>query len=274
MGTNQRLRGSIVSAGLRPAELAERIGVDAKTVERWITKGRLPHRTHRVAVASALDVEEAYIWPEVIDSPATQSASVAELLALHPTRAAIPHDTWAQLMAGAREAIDVLVYAGSFLFEQYDFAATIEQKAAQGVRVRILLADEAAPAVALRAEEEGTTGGLQGRIQLHRRYLRQVHGVRGIEVRTHGTTLYNSLFRFDQDMLVNGHAYGAPAGKSPVLHLRRVPGGRMWDHYMRSFEEVWASARPEGAPGEARDQSEPPFAPELAAAPPHPSESV
>ena len=26
------------------------------------------------------------------------------------------------------------------------------------------------------------------------------------------------------------------------MHLRRVPGGRMWDHYMRSFEEVWKIA--------------------------------
>ena len=51
MGNNERLRGSIASAGLRPAELAEAVGVDAKTVERWITKGRLPHRTHRMAVA-------------------------------------------------------------------------------------------------------------------------------------------------------------------------------------------------------------------------------
>lgn len=240
MPTNQRLRGSIVSAGMRPADLAEHVGVDAKTVERWITKGRLPHRTHRVAVAGALSVDEAYIWPEVLDSPATQSASVAELLEMHPTRASIPHDTWTQLITNAREAIDILVYAGSFLFEQYDFTAVIREKAAAGVRVRILLGDETSPAVALRAEEEGTTGGLQGRIQLHRRYLRDVEDVRGVEVRTHATTLYNSLFRFDQDLLVNGHAWGAPAGQSPVLHLRRVPGGRTWDHYMRSFEAVWA----------------------------------
>ncbi len=46
--------------------------------------------------------------------------------------------------------------------------------------------------------------------------------------------------------MVNGHAYGAPAAHNPVLHLRRVPGGRMWDHYMRSFDEVWAAAQPEG----------------------------
>jgi len=244
MEANQRLRGSIASAGVRPTELAESVGVDAKTVERWITKGRLPHRTHRLAVAKVLDVDEAYIWPEVLAAPTTQSASVAELLELHPTRAAVPSDTWHKLIDGAREAIDVLAYAGTFLFEQYDFTATIAEKASDGVQFRILLGDEAAPAVHLRAEEEGTSGGLEGRIQLHRRYLHLVMGLRGVEVRTHATTLYNSLFRFDQDLLVNGHAYGAPAGQSPVLHLRRVPGGRMWDHYMRSFDQVWRTADP------------------------------
>jgi hypothetical protein len=43
--------------GLRVADLAGVVAVDPKTVERWIwiTKGRLPHRTHRLAVARALD---------------------------------------------------------------------------------------------------------------------------------------------------------------------------------------------------------------------------
>ena len=102
-----------------------------------------------------------------------------------------------------------------------------------------------------RAVEEGTAGGLEGRIQLHRRYLRDVFELPGVEVRTHATTLYNSLYRFDQDLLVNGHVFGAPAGLSPVLHLRRVPGGRIWDHYMRSFERVWELGTPEAAAARA-----------------------
>lgn len=244
MTTNERLRGSIASAGLRPAELAEATGVDAKTVERWITKGRLPHRTHRVKVADALNVDEIYIWPEVLAEPATRSASVAELLELHPSRSAVPHNTWQQLIAGTHEAMDILVYAGTFLFEQLDIVTTIRAKATQGVHVRMLIGDETSTAVGQRAEEEGTTGGLQGRIQLQRRYLRDIADLPGVEVRAHGTTLYNSLYRFDQDLLVNGHAFGAPAGQSPVLHLRRVPGGRLWDHYMRSFDEVWKIGSP------------------------------
>lgn len=239
MPTNERLRGSIATAGLRPADLAQSIGVDTKTVERWITKGRMPHRTHRFEVARVLSVAEEYVWPALLTEPATRSASVAELLELHPSRSSVPHSTWQQLFMNTREAMDILVYAGTFLFEQLDIVTTIRAKANEGVRVRMLMGDETSAAVHKRAEEEGTSGGLEGRIQLQRRYLREVADVRGVEIRTHGTTLYNSLYRFDQDLLVNGHAFGAPAGHSPVLHLRRVPGGRLWDHYMGSFEEVW-----------------------------------
>lgn len=226
MATNERLRGTLASSRLKTADLAERIDVDPKTVERWITKGRLPHRTHRIAVAQALGVDEAYIWPAVLTEQVTQSASVAELLELHPSRSAVPHDTWQQLIVGCREALDVLTYSGTFLFEQHNICEIIREKSAAGVRVRFLIGDEQSAAVRLRAEEEGTSGGLEGRIQLHRRYLRDVAGLPGVEVRTHGTTLYNSLYRFDQDLMVNGHAYGAVTGHSPVLHLRRVPGGR------------------------------------------------
>jgi hypothetical protein len=245
MATNERLRGSLAAAQLRVADVAERISVDPKTVERWITRGRLPHRTHRLAVAEALRVDEAYLWPEVLSAQVTQSASVAELLELHPSRAAVPHDVWQQLIASTHEALDVLTYAGTFLFEQHDICSVLREKSAQGVRCRFLIGDETSKSVKRRAVEEGTPGGLEGRIQLHRRYLRDVAGLPGVEIRTHSTTLYNSLFRFDQDLMVNGHAYGEPAGHSPVLHLRRVPGGRMWDHYMRSFETAWATAKPE-----------------------------
>lgn len=245
MATNERLRGSIASARLRPADLAEFVQVDPKTVERWITKGRLPHRVHRAAIAQRLVVDETYLWPELLSDPLTRTASAAELLQLHPTRAAVPHDTWLQLITGAREAMDFLFYAGTHMFEQYDLVTILARKAAAGVPSRTLIGNQASDAIRLRAEEEGTVGGLEGRIQLHRRYLRGVASTPGVQVRTHGTTLYNSVFRFDQDLLVNIHAYGVPAAQSPVLHLRRVPGGRMWDHYMRSFEEVWKIATPE-----------------------------
>ena len=53
--------------------------------------------------------------------------------------------------------------------------------------------------------------------------------------------LYASLFRFDESMMVNTHTYGAYAARSPVLHLRRVPGGQLFDYYDRAYERVWAA---------------------------------
>ncbi|SDR05195.1 helix-turn-helix domain-containing protein [Thermostaphylospora chromogena] len=37
---NERLRAALLEKGVSVTELAEAIGVDPKTVERWITKGR------------------------------------------------------------------------------------------------------------------------------------------------------------------------------------------------------------------------------------------
>ena len=39
---NDRLRDALLSKGLTPEVLAERLAVDPKTVERWITQGRTP----------------------------------------------------------------------------------------------------------------------------------------------------------------------------------------------------------------------------------------
>lgn len=43
-------------------------------------------------------------------------------------------------------------------------------------------------------------------------------------------------------MLVNAHAYGAPAAHSPLVHLRRLVAGRLFTHYLTSFEAVWQRA--------------------------------
>jgi len=57
----------------------------------------------------------------------------------------------------------------------------------------------------------------------------------------HDTPLYNSIYRFDDEMLINVHAYGILAAYTPVMHLRRVDGA-FFHTYLESFERVWASA--------------------------------
>jgi hypothetical protein len=139
----------------------------------------------------------------------------------------------------------VLVFAGLFLPDGHaDFVALLRQKTQAGVKIRYLLGDPDSDADALRGHEEGIADGLAARIRITLTYLAGLRDVAGAELRLHTTALYNSIYRFDGQMLINAHVYGAPAAHSPVIHLRETEGG-LFGHYAASFERVWATS--EGA---------------------------
>lgn len=66
----------------------------------------------------------------------------------------------------------------------------------------------------------------------------------GTEFRLHGTTLYNSIYRADDQLIVNTHAYGTMASEAPVFHLRKIAGGELASTYLESFDKVWTNATP------------------------------
>ena len=69
-------------------------------------------------------------------------------------------------------------------------------------------------------------------------------GAPGAEFRLHRTTLYNSIYRGDDHLLVNSHVQGLPAARAPLWHLRRIAGGQLAAVYLESFERVWETAVP------------------------------
>ena len=56
--------------------------------------------------------------------------------------------------------------------------------------------------------------------------------------------MYASMFRYDDEILVNPHAYGEPASADVTTHFRRLDGGVLAGHYMTSFDRVWADSVP------------------------------
>lgn len=243
---NEHLREALNAKGLTIEDVSERLRVDRKTAERWVTHdGRKPHRPTRRKLAQLLSVDEVQLWPELSNDLHTKANSDNELVKLYPSRSALPVTLWNELINGVQQQMDVLVFSGQFLVEQHNLIPVMREKVQRGIQFRLLVGDEKSQTVIDRAAEEGTSGGLEGRVQMMRRYLSEAAGLPGVEVRTHSTILYNSLYRFDDKLLVNGHAFGALAGESPVLHLRRLPTGEMWQHYMKSFERVWERATPE-----------------------------
>jgi len=239
---NDRLRSSIVAAGLSMLDVAERVQVDPKTVERWIADGRVPRGAFRRRTAQLLGRDEHYLWPQAAHERLRSSPPDDELVQLFPNRGAVPQDLWNGLLAGATERVDVLAYAALFLVDNNpDLPVRLQDRSSDGVQVRLCLGDPDAEAVQQRGVDEGIGEGLRGRIQLQLSYLGDLAGPPGIDVRLHGTTLYNSIFRFDDEMLVNLHTYGVPAAQSPVVHLHRLGGGRLFEHYAASYERVWES---------------------------------
>ena len=68
--------------------------------------------------------------------------------------------------------------------------------------------------------------------------------VENIEIRLHRTVLYNSIYRADDQLMVNQHTYGIPAAQAPVFCLCDTGSQEMAALYLESFERVWASAPP------------------------------
>lgn len=240
---NDRLRDALHSCGLSVSDVAARLGVDRKTVERWVTLNRVPYPQNRHQLATMLGRGEAYLWPDALTSSQQASVTDSEVLRVYPHRAAVPGDLWQQLLTDATEHIDILVYAGMWLPDQNPrLAATLRRKAKSGARVRILLGDPDSAEVTRRGAEEGIGEAMAGKIRNVLVHYSDLAAASNVEVRLHTTTLYTSIYRYDDHLLANTHVYGFPAAHAPVLHLRRLSTGALFETYTASFEKVWAGA--------------------------------
>ena len=238
---NERLATALRSSGVSQVRLASELDVNTKTVERWIAQGRTPHPRHRAAVAELLGCEQGHLWDVDPEHP---EGVPDEVVALYAHRADTPKELWLKLLQAAESEIWLLANASLFLPEENPVAIEIlRKKAAAGTRVRILLGDPDSPEADLRGVEERLYDAIPGRIRMAIAYYRPLLGEPGIDFRQHTTTLYNSIFVFDDQMLINQHIYGAYGYIAPILQLRRTPGHDMFETYERSFERVWETAR-------------------------------
>ncbi|WP_432092658.1 XRE family transcriptional regulator [Streptomyces sp. bgisy100] len=241
---NERLRAAMAAGCWTYASLAEKVEVDPKSVERWVNLGRTPRRLTAIKAAETMGEDVHALWPALRQSKPARAVS-PDIVALYEQRADVPVSRFVDLLAEAQERIDVLVYAAVFLHEAYPrFTGLLEERAAEGCAVRLAIGDPDSPNVRQRGEEERFGHGIDSRCRLALMHYRHLVAVPGVEVRTHGTTLYNSIYRADDQALVNAHVWGVNAFAAPVWHLRRAGAGGMFDTYADSFDAVWATATP------------------------------
>lgn len=241
---NDRLRDALTRRGLTPQDVADKLEVDPKTAERWITRGRAPYPRHRHKLAAMLGESEPYLWPEALTPEKAVSAARSELATFYPHRNAVPADLWGRLLARAEREVGVLVYVGMFLTETPGLLKTLQTKGEDGVRIRLMFGNPASREVMRLSEDEGIgKGSIPAKARNALAYFHELSGTPGIEIRCHSTTLYNSIFRYDDEMIVNPHVYGFGAPHAPAMHLRRLASGDLFDMYLQSFEQVWDTAK-------------------------------
>ncbi len=157
---------------------------------------------------------------------------------------------WVSLLLSATERIDIVGYAYPFILELLpDAADRIVGKCRNGAEIRLAFADPDCAHVAERDSLEQMAGTLPGRINNALNMLGPLSEVGGCAIRLHTTHLYNSIFRFDNQMIVTPYLVRARGYQHPALHLRRLSPHGIFSSYADQFEQIWESGTPYSAKG-------------------------
>lgn len=247
---NTALRSAMSDRHLTPRQLATRVGVTPKTVERWLTDAALlPHPRNRADVSDLLGVNEEMLWPKIVRA-AVKTGPDREIHAVYPYRSACPATVWGQLVADARTDLLFAGFTNYFVWlEQPNFLATLRRKAEGGCRVRFLLGDPCGETTLAREAIEDTALSVSTRIRITLENLAKLRDVEGVEARFSAPEdgpnhVSLSVFRFDDQALVTPHLARLVGHDSPLMHLRRRDDDGMFDRFATHAEELWERGRP------------------------------
>jgi len=242
--SNQRLAATVATTGLSLEQVARKVDVDPKTVQRWLS-GRTPHPRHRYAVAQLLGESEEFLWPDARTPRADALGAAAELVAAYSYRTDLNTDRWWDLFRSAGAQIDLLGYTLYFLPHQHPhLVELLVSKCEAGCRVRAVVADPESEHVQRRDAEEHEAITLGARIRSTLEAFQPLLNCQNAELRFQDVPLYNSIFRFDDQMLVTPHLYRVPGRAAPLLHLRRLGPSGMFSRFSTHFEGIWSDSRP------------------------------
>lgn len=241
---NERLRATMATRGMTAQDLANAVDVDAKTVERWVNTDRVPYVRIAVRAAEVLEEDAVFLWPTLHRGRSARAVS-SEVVAFYAQRAEFSPAMWRAFFEKAQRNIDILVYAANHLHESIvGFDELLVAKAREGCVVRVAIGDPESSHVAARGREEKYGHGIESRCRLAVMHYRPLSQIDGIGVRTHATTLYNSIYRADDELLVNAHVWGINAFQAPLWHMRHGPKDEAVATYRQSFDAVWQTGIP------------------------------
>ena len=218
---NEHLRAAITRSGLTLEEFADIVGVDVKTVQRWLA-GRTPYPRHRTRVAGALDTTEHALWPDTVPAPTTTEAHELTTPVTGDAIAGYGHATdptapnTAALLTTAIERIEIAI---PNLASQPGLVELFRTSAANGRQARIIIEDP---------DEQ----------------VEPLLGIDAIEIRASPAREDHVLYRADDEMLLVLTRIGSASASPPIIHLRRQADGGLFDRLADDFDDRWLEAAP------------------------------
>jgi transcriptional regulator with XRE-family HTH domain len=224
---NERLRGAMVAANVTIEGLADRLGIDPKSVDRWLNTDRTPHARNAEAAAKILGADPYHLWPKLGERHRSAPTPQDEVVACYPMRSTVPYSLWRTTLAGATTVIDLAISNLLFLADAvWDLPTLLADKAAAGVRVRIITPENPAGPVTGLADVFPSLTAIPGlRLAIH-------PGLRA------------DVLRADDDLLVTTPVDGLTPALAPVLHLRRLGPAPMVGGYLATLDHLFATATP------------------------------
>ena len=251
--SNERLKTAMDTVAITADELADRVDVDPKTIERWVS-GRTPHRRYRLQAAHALGVTPADLWPDT-DKPAPPPTTDDEdeqpdgdLDAAYPTSEDPAAPNLTEMLTSAQTRIDLLDATWHGLASDPNIRAALRVRADAGVAIRLLISDpDSAYLLALEHEareraELTDEPILAWEVEKAIGYLQPLLSHPRIEARTFVAAPANAITTADDQMLVRLHLAGAPAQVEPLLALTRRHSHGLYDRFAHHLQVTWDDA--------------------------------
>jgi transcriptional regulator with XRE-family HTH domain len=261
--SNDRLRAALQTAGIDPEQLADAVGVDYKTVQRWIS-GRQPRGRHRAAVATALGVTERELWPEAAIEPKDGGGRM-ELIGAFARSDDVLAPDWKTAITEAGERVDLLDYTLIHILGAPGMRELLAAKAKAGCQIRLLISYATRARLAtdtpldLPYEDDPPAAAME--IARSRAIINTLLEHENVHARKFAAMRFNTIVRVDQRMLVTLHLWGTAGEQAPLIHLRQLDHPGLFEQFAQHYQHIWEHAshpiQPEPEPGRFPDPDKP-----------------
>ena len=210
-------------ARLTEEDVAARLQVDPKTVRRWL-EGRVPYLRHRWAIATMLALDETDLWPQL---RRFQDQARRGRCRLPSQREHLPR-TYGRTSSDPLSAKSASLQTAERSLRRTSASwAHCVTAPRHGVIVRICLRTPR-----LTRGSATLPVGIRDALAPGRPVPR---GRRTLRSACTTSTLSNSIYRADDELIIGQHAFGVPASAAPVLSPARRREHRTGSHIPREF---------------------------------------